>query len=93
MQKPQRTTKEQCFLLLGLTNVNGNNILVAWNPLKYIYHEKNRSAYVYDEALFEANKKGFYKTIQNGEKILISNEENFEELLKEYYAYSYVEEI
>lgn len=93
MARPPKTTKSQCFLLLGMTSINGSDILVAWNPLKYIYHEKNRSAYVYDEALFEAYNKGFYQTVQNGEKILVCNNNHFSELLDQYYRYSYVEEI
>lgn len=93
MERPQKTTETQCFLLLGLTFVGDRSILVAWNPLKYIYHEKNRSAYVYDDHIFKAYDTGFFQVVQNGEKLLLCDENNFQKLLDRYYDYSFVEEM
>ena len=93
LQGSLKTKINEYFLLLGLTKVDDKFIIVAWNPLKYVYHEKNRSAYVYDNTLFEAKKIGFYHIVQNGEKILACDIDNFTKLLDMYFDYSYVEEI
>lgn len=93
IEDSSRTTKNYCYLLLGLCFVNDEPIIVAWNPLKYIYHEKYRSAYVYDDVIVKAYKNGFYKTSNNGETILACRENQFMRLIKEYYDYSYIEDI
>ena len=88
-----KTDQNYCFLLLGITYINDEPILVAWNPLKYIYHKTNRSAYVYDDVLINGFKNGYYKTYVNGEFVLVCRQEHFISLFEDYIHYSFVEAI
>lgn len=89
-----KTTKEMCFLLGGITIFDDNPILVVWNPLRYLYHQTIRSAYVNVSSIKECiDNNGYHYCNDYNNEIFICDEHNFEKLLGCYYDFSYVEEI
>lgn len=87
-----KTTKDSCFLLCGITDMQGDIVLVVWNPLKYQYHKTVRSAYVNAYSILEACNDGFVQTYYYDNDVYLCDKNSFSILLEKYISDSYVEE-
>ena len=83
--------KTNVTLLLGLKEINGELVLVCWNPFYFVGHQTNRSCYVLESTMEKALQCGFYIGEDCKTKLYVCNETNFGKLLTQYIEENAVE--
>lgn len=79
-----KNLKTQASMLLAVGEVNGELVLVCWNPFYYLGHATNRSCYVLQDSLEKAIIDGLYNGEDCKVPVLVCNSSNIERLLQTY---------
>lgn len=87
-------TNKSLSCLVGFVYINECPYICVWNPFRYTFHKTVRSCYVSDESLLAAANigKGFYRTSESGNPIIICDNRHFERLIKEFITHNAISE-
>ena len=87
------TTNNSCYLLLGFCTYKDEPMCICWNANRYVFHKSNRSCYVDVSSIYKGFQNGYYFGFDHHREVFVSNNKNFDKLIKEYISYTYVRDI
>lgn len=78
-----RQKKNELYVLCGVCNYGGEDLLAVWDPMNYMTHNTCCSCYVYISSLEKALNTGLFHGLNKGKEVMTCSARHFGDLLNE----------